>query len=276
MLTIPHWSGKSSHQVACKLKQHHQVTRRTPVNRSLIVDEIVNWQILQNPSHSKKKTRTYEQCFLVVRGLNPTCTPTRRPTQAYAACEGCLREHKSASRCLRGCLRGQMLSSSVEVHCGSSSCKIATFQYKCSFGSSGSKIRGAVHVRIQHLSKNLAARKGLSTQNALKACANAYAGPTRSLREDCRTNRRKAKVQQTPTRKAYARGDTTAYALKPTRAYAPNQDCLRKVHAVPFLCKPFQLIQNRCSYATWPPGGCLQPRALVSQPFLFATCPPPT
>ena len=26
---------------------------------------------------------------------------------------GCLREHKSASRCLRGCLRGQMLSSSV-------------------------------------------------------------------------------------------------------------------------------------------------------------------
>ena len=60
---------------------------------------------------------------------------------------GCLREHKSASRCLHECLRGQMLSSSVEVHCGSSSWKIATFQYKCSFGSSGSKIRIAVQVR---------------------------------------------------------------------------------------------------------------------------------
>ena len=80
------------------------------------------------------------------------------------------------------------LSSSVEVHCGSSSWKIATFQCKCSFGSSGSKIRNAVQVRIQHLSKDLAARKGLRTQNALKAYANAYAGPTRSLREDCRTN----------------------------------------------------------------------------------------
>ena len=131
--------------------------------------------------------------FWVVRGLYTTCTPTRRPTQAYAACEGCLREHKSASRCLRGCLRGQMLSSSVEVHCDSSSWKIATFKYKCSLGSSGSKIRNAVQVRIPHLSKDLAARKGLRTENALKAYANAYAGPTRNLREDCRTNRRKAK-----------------------------------------------------------------------------------
>ena len=130
----------------------------------------------------------------MVRGLYTTCAPTRRPTQAYAACEGCLREHKSASRCLRGCLRGQMLSSSVEVHCGSSSLKITTFQYKCSFGSSGSKIRNAVQVRIPHLSsKDLAARRGLRAQNALKAYANAYAGHTRSRREDCRTNRRKAK-----------------------------------------------------------------------------------
>ena len=129
--------------------------------------------------------------FLVVRGLYTTCTPTRRPTQAYAACEGCLREHKSASRCLCRCRRGQMLSTStsVEVLCGSSSWKIATLQYKCSFGSSGSKIRNAVQVRIPHLSKDLAARKGLRTQNALKA----YANPTRSLRKDCRTNRRKAK-----------------------------------------------------------------------------------
>ena len=129
----------------------------------------------------------------MVRGLYTTCTPTRRPTQAYAACEGCLREHKSASRCLRGCLRGQMLSSSVEVHRGSSSWKIATFQHKCSFGSSGSTIRNAVQVRIPHLSKDLAGRKDLRAQDSLKAYANAYAGPTRSLREDCRTNRRKAK-----------------------------------------------------------------------------------
>ena len=62
-----------------------------------------------------------------------------------------------------------------------------------SFGSSGSKIRIAVQVRSPHRSKDLAARKGLRTQNALKAYANAYAGPTRSLREDSRTNRRKAK-----------------------------------------------------------------------------------
>ena len=130
---------------------------------------------------------------LVVGGLYTTRMPTQRPTQAYAACEGCLREHKSASRCLRGRLRGQILSSRAEVHCGSSSWKIATFQYKCRFGSSGSKIRNAVQVGIPYLSKDLAARKGLRTQNAFKAYANAYAGPTRSLREDCRTNRRKAK-----------------------------------------------------------------------------------
>ena len=75
------------------------------------------------------RMNTFEQLFLVVRGLYTTCMPTRRPTQTYAACEGCLREHKSASRCLRECLRVQMLSSSVEVHCGSSSWKIATFQF---------------------------------------------------------------------------------------------------------------------------------------------------
>ena len=48
-------------------------------------------------------------------------------------------------------------------------------------------------MRSPHLSKDLAARKGLRTQNALKAYANAYAGPARSLREDSRTNRTKAK-----------------------------------------------------------------------------------
>ena len=125
--------------------------------------------------------------FLVVRGLYTTCAPTRRLTQAYVACKGA---YAITSQLPGAYLRGQTLSSSVEVHCGSSSWKIATFQCKCSFGSSGSNIRNAVQVRIQHLSKDLAARKGLRTHNAY---ANAYAGPTRSLREDCRTNRRKEK-----------------------------------------------------------------------------------
>ena len=128
--------------------------------------------------------------FLLFRGLYTTWRlrkglrkPTRPARGAYAI----------TSQLPGAYLRGQTLSSSVEVHCGSSSWKIATFQCKCSFGSSGSKIRNAVQVRIQHLSKDLAGRKGLRTQNALKAYANTYAGPTQSLREDCRTNRRKAK-----------------------------------------------------------------------------------
>ena len=124
----------------------------------------------------------------MVWGLYTTCVPTRRPTPTRPA-----RGASAITSQLPGAhLGGQTLSSSVEVHCGSFSWKIATFQCKCSFGSSGSKIRNAVQVRIQHLSKDLAARKGLRTQNALKAYANAYAnayaGPTRSLREDCRTN----------------------------------------------------------------------------------------
>ena len=63
----------------------------------------------------------------------------------------------------------------------------------------------AVQVRTLLRSKDLDARKGLRTQNALKAYANAYAnayadaytnayaGPTGSRSADCRTNRRKAK-----------------------------------------------------------------------------------
>ena len=137
--------------------------------------------------------------------------------RAYSAslrrCKGCLREHKSTSRCLRGRLCGQMFSSSVEVHFGGSSWKIAALHSKCSFGSSGSKITFAAQVRTPHRSKDLAARKGLLAQNALKDYANAYARPTRSLREDCRTDRRKA----------------------------------QEVHAVPFLKKPFHVSKDRCS-----------------------------
>ena len=128
--------------------------------------------------------------FFVVRGLYTTCMPTRRPTQTYAACEGCLREYKSASRCLRECLRGQMLSSSVEVHCGSSSWKIATFQYKCSFGSSGSKIR--VQVRSPHLSKDLAARSTYpKCVEGLRECLRgAYAEATRRLQNKKKEGKR--------------------------------------------------------------------------------------
>ena len=120
----------------------------------------------------------------MVRGLYTTCAPARRPTQAFSACEGRLRDHKSASRC-------PPTRANVEFKCRSALWQLQLenrFQCKCSFGSSGSKIKSAVQVRIQHLSKDLAARKGLRTQNDLKACANAYAGPTRSPREDCRTN----------------------------------------------------------------------------------------
>ena len=79
-----------------------------------------------------------------------------------------------------------------EVHLGSSSWKIATFQYKCSFGSSCSKITFAVKLRTPHLSKDLANRTGLRTKHALKAYANAYAGPI----EDCRKTTKE--TQTTP------------------------------------------------------------------------------
>ena len=107
--------------------------------------------------------------------------PTRPARGAYAI----------TSQLPGASLRGQTLSSSVEVHCGSSSWKIATFQCKCSFGSSGSKIRNAVQVRIQHLSKDLAARKGLSTQIALKAYANAYAGLRGAYAKTAEQNKQK-------------------------------------------------------------------------------------
>ena len=90
-------------------------------------------------------------------------------------CKGCLREHKSASRCLRGRLRGQMLSSSVEVQFGSCNWLIATFQYKSSFG----------RIENPHLLKDLAARKGLRTLKCLErpreCLRGAYAEPTRRL-----------------------------------------------------------------------------------------------
>ena len=124
-----------------------------------------------------------QQCFfwwfgaytLLARLREGLRKPTRPARGAYAI----------TSQLPGAYLRGQPLSSSVEVRCGSSSWKIATFQCKCSFGSSCTTENQT----------SLADRKGLRTQNALKAYANAYAGPTRSLREDCRTNRRKAKEE---------------------------------------------------------------------------------
>ena len=50
-----------------------------------------------------------------------------------------------------------------------------------------------LQLRTPHLYEDLAARICLRTQNALTAYANTCAGPTRSLRKDCRTNGRKAK-----------------------------------------------------------------------------------
>ena len=132
--------------------------------------------------------------FLVVRGLYTTCMPTRRPTQTYAACEGCLREHKSASRCLRECLRGQMLSSSVGVHCDSSSWEIATFQYKCSFGSSGSKIRIAVQVRSPASVQGSRCQKRSTYPKCLESLREclrgAYAEPTRRLQNKQKEGKR--------------------------------------------------------------------------------------
>ena len=132
--------------------------------------------------------------FLVVSEPIHYLAPTRRPTQAYAACEGRLRDHKSASRCLP-------TRANVEFKCRSALWQLQlenrNFSVQVHFGSSGSKIRYAVQVRIQHLSKDLAARKGLRTQDALKAYANAYAGLTRSLREDCRTNSKRSKFLHT-------------------------------------------------------------------------------
>ena len=113
----------------------------------------------------------------MVRGLYTTCTPTqslRKPTRpargAYA----------STSQ-----LPGAYAGASVQV--------------QCSFGSSGSKIRNAAQVRIPHLSKNLAARKGLRTRKCLEslreyqrgACVRrAYAEPTRRLQNKQKEGKR--------------------------------------------------------------------------------------
>ena len=130
----------------------------------------------------------------MVWGLYTTCAPTRRPTQAYAACEGA---YAITSQLPGAYLRGQTLSLSVEVHRGSSSWKIATFQCKCSFGSSGSKIRNAVQVRIQHLSKDLAAKRSThpqcleSLRECLRECLRgAYAEPTRRLQNKQKEGKR--------------------------------------------------------------------------------------
>ena len=57
------------------------------------------------------------------------------------------------------------------------------------FGSSGSKIRSAAQVRIPHLSKDLAARKGLLVGKLPRKPTRM---PTPGLREDSSTNRKKA------------------------------------------------------------------------------------
>ena len=128
----------------------------------------------------------------MVRGRNTTCTPTRRPTQAYAACEGCLREHKSAfqvptrmptranvefkCRFALWQLQLENRNFSVQVQLW----QLRLYDQKCSASENPTSVQGSGWP------------KRSTTQNALKAYANAYAGPMRSLPKDCRTNRRKA------------------------------------------------------------------------------------
>ena len=169
--------------------------------------------------------------------------PTRRPTQTYAACEGCLREHKSASRCLRECLRGRMLSSSVEV------------QWQLQLENRNFSVFAAPALRSE-LQKRSTYPKCLES---LRECLRgAYAEPTRRLQNKQKEGKRSKFIYTWQTalshdlfnkrlREKPTRGVAQQPTLKPTRAYAPNQDCLRQVHAVPFLYKPFHLIKKRCS-----------------------------
>ena len=77
---------------------------------------------------------------------------------------------------------------------------------------------------------------------SLRECLRgAYAEPTRRLQNKQKEGKRSKFLHTWQTVMICS---TNAYALKPTRAYAPNQDCLRRVHAVPFLYKLFHLIKK--------------------------------
>lgn len=77
-----------------------------------------------------------------------------------------------------------------------------------------------------------------------------YAEPARSLpnkqKEGTRSKFLRA-LQFLPrmlVRKAYARGDAAACALKPARTDAPKPACLRTVHAAPFFSKLFPCLTH--------------------------------
>ena len=160
----------------------------------------------------------WRSVFLVIRSQYTTCMPTR----------GSLRETTPLQRV--------PTRARVSLQVPTRTPTRANVQFKCTTRSSTvqfwQKITCAGQVRTPNLCKDLDARNGLRSQNALKAYANADPGPTQSLRKDCRTNRRNAKEQaasclansfaQKCLREAYPRGDTTAYAQKPARAYAPQ------------------------------------------------------
>ena len=128
---------------------------------------------------------TTEQCFFGGSGPIHYLQAYAEASASLRRCKGCLREHKSSSRCLCGRLRGQMFSSSVEAQVGSSNWKIATFQYKSSFSSSSSKDDLCETIEKPHLLKDLAVRKGVRTlkcfESLSKCLRGAYAEPTRRL-----------------------------------------------------------------------------------------------
>ena len=126
--------------------------------------------------------------FLVVPGLYTTCAPTRRPTQAYAACEGRLRDHKSASRC-------PPTRANVEFKCRSALWQLQlenrNLSGKCSVGSSGSRSK-VQHKRESNICPRISTSvlgsgcKKRSTHpkclESLRECLRgAYAEPTRRL-----------------------------------------------------------------------------------------------
>ena len=128
-------------------------------------------------------------CFfqMVVRGLNTPCTYAK----AYASLHG---------------LRGVPTRAQVSFQVPTRMPTRANVEFKCRSALWQLQLETrnfSVQLQFWQLrlydqkcstSENpMAARKGLRTQNALKAYTNAYARPTRSLREDCRTNKRKAK-----------------------------------------------------------------------------------
>ena len=138
-------------------------------------------------------------------------------------CKGCIHEHKSSCWCLRARLRRQMFSSSV-LHALWQLCLFST-NVVC---ETHCKITFAAQVRTPHLPKDLAARKAYIFKIE-SACTRSTRRLYNKQKEAKRSgllylaNSSESCFDQTmPMREAYARGDSSASAQKPTRACAPN------------------------------------------------------